>query len=330
MPSSQQDFTRLALQNLRGHNRCLQFWWPIIDARTKLGKSTVEDLLLNPVFRWAFLNRLDKLEAFEEQLASLELALGTPQFTSLQQQLLADISNHSLENLVHNRILSAMTEVRAILRYSSYGHTITLIPRRQGRKTPDLRAEREGRARLVEVKYIRPPDKLEEYLMRWWQAKKELVQSLPQGAIPHEKFEWTPVESRNELSRKELSDIKVFFRSVYQQPDQSRELSSGRVIIEYLPDRRLPAAVVPLDVQAAYSEVNRDPLFTKLRVTLQTALQQLSQSDEAQHRTVFLAINLSSDIKFLWHGRFCDRLKELRREFADQGLDVVVEEVGYL
>lgn len=330
MSVSQQDFTGSAFQNLRSYNRCFQFWWPIIDARAKLGKSTVEDLLLNPVFRWAFLNSLDKLEAFESQLSNLESALGTIQSKSFQQQLLEDISTHPVENFVHNRILSAMTEIRAILRYFSDGHTITLIPRHKGRKTPDFSTEREGRIRLVEVKYIRPPDKLEEYLLRWWQAKKELAQPLPQGALPHVKFEWTPVESRDELSRKELLDIKEFVTAVYQQPDEARELLNGRVVLKYLPNRRLPAAVVPLDVRATFSEINRDPLFTKLQATIQTALEQLSQSDEAKQRTVFLAINLSTDIQFLWHNRFHDRMEALCREFADLGLEVVVEEVCYL
>ena len=282
------------------------------------------------MFRWAFLNRLDKLAAFENQLASLESALGSSQFKNFQEQLVKDISTHSNENFAHNRILSAMTEVRAILRYSSDGHTITLIPRHPGRKTPDFSAESAGRSRVVEVKYIRPPDKLEEYLMRWWQAKKELAQALPQGMLPHLKFEWNPVESRNELSKKEISAMKDFFTAVYQQHDQARELSSGRIVLKYLPDRRLPPALVPLDVQADFSQENRSPLFTKLQATLQTALEQLSQSDEAQKRTVFLAINLSTDIQFLWHDRFHDRLEALCREFADQGLEVVVEEVGYL
>ena len=282
------------------------------------------------MFRWAFLNRLDKLAAFENQLASLESALGSSQFKNFQEQLVKDISTHSNENFAHNRILSAMTEVRAILRYSSDGHTITLIPRHPGRKTPDFSAESAGRSRVVEVRYIRPPDKLEEYLMRWWQAKKELAQALPQGMLPHLKFEWNPVESRNELSKKEISAMKDFFTAVYQQHDQARELSSGRIVLKYLPDRRLPPALVPLDVQADFSQENRSPLFTKLQATLQTALEQLSQSDEAQKRTVFLAIHLSTDIQFLWHDRFHDRLEALCREFADQGLEVVVEEVGYL
>lgn len=330
MPASLRDFTDSALQNLRSYNLCLQFWWPIIDARAKLGKSTVEDLLLNPVFRWVFLNRLDKLKAFENQLANLESALGTIQFKSFHQQLLADTSTHSIENFVHNRILSAMTEIRAILRYFSDDHGITLIPRHEGRKTPDFSAEREGRTRLVEVKYIRPPDKLEEYLLRWWQAKKELAQSLPQGALPHVKFEWTPVESRDELTREELLDIKEFFTAAYQHPDEARELLSGRVVLKYLPNRRLPAAVVPLDVRATLSETNRGPLFTKLHVTIKSALEQLDQFDKAKQRTVFLAINLSTDIQFLWHYRFHDRMEALCREFADLGLELVVEEVSYL
>lgn len=288
------------------------------------------DLLLNPIFRWAFLARRDKLEAFENQLTSLEAALGSTQLRAFREQLLRDISNHRIENDAHNRLLSAMTEVRAILRFSSEGHAITLIPRRENQRTPDFRADKESQLSLVEVKYVRPPDKLGEYLLRWWQAQKEVAQEIPQGLLPHLKFEWEPVEARDELSHNEIAILKGFFTTVLQRPEQARELTNGRLIVRYLPNRRLPVATTPLRVKAASSEAARKGLFKKLERILERASTQLATSEGRQLQTIFLAINLSPDIQFLWRERFEERFEALRREFVDKGVQVVVEEVGYL
>lgn len=224
---SLQLFKTSALRNLQSYPRCLEFWWPIIDARSGRYQATAEDLLLNPVFRWVFLNRSDKLEAFENQISLLESALGVGQLRTFYDQLLQDVSSHPIENYAHNRLLSAMTEIRAILRLSSEGYIITLVPRCEGQKTPDFKADKGLQSYLVEVKYIRPPDKLEEYLLRWWQAKKEVRKSIPLGLLPHLKFEWSSVESRDELSQDEIASLKTFFTTVLQQPELSRDLTTG-------------------------------------------------------------------------------------------------------
>ena len=70
-------FLREASRHLRDCPHAFWFWWPIIHARAEHHRASAADLLLNPFFRWAFLNRSEKLAAFEEQIASLEIALGT-------------------------------------------------------------------------------------------------------------------------------------------------------------------------------------------------------------------------------------------------------------
>lgn len=327
---SLQLFRTSALRNLQSYPGCLEFWWPIIDARAGRYQATAEDLLLNPVFRWVFLDRSDKLEAFENQISLLESAIGVDQLRTFYNQLLQDISSHPIENYAHNRLLSAMTEIRAILRLSSEGYTITLVPRCDEQKTPDFKAVKELQSYLVEVKYIRPPDKLEEYLLRWWQAKKEIKKSIPLGLLPHLKFEWSPVESRDELSQDEIASLKAFFTAVLQQPELSRDLTTGRLIVRYLPNRRLPVSTEPSTVKATRSEAVREGLFVKIEGILHHASRQLSTSEERDLRMIFLAINLSPEIQFLWYERFKERLETLCRGLSDKGIQVVVEEVGYL
>jgi hypothetical protein len=323
-------FTRSARRNLRSYPKCFQFWWPIMDARVARNEVSAEDLLLNPVYRWAFLDRADKLEAFENQLTLLEGALGSIQFKTFREQLLQDLSDHRIENVAHNRLLSAMTEVKAILRFSSDGYTIALIPRRKNQKTPDFRADRQSGSSLVEVKYIRPPDKLGEYLLRWWQAQKEVAQEIPQGLIPHLKFDWKPIESRGELSRDEIASLKDLFTTALQEPDQTHKLTSGRLIVRYSHNRKLPVTIEPLVMKAYRSELAREGIFAKIKGILDGASTQLATSQRAQLRTVFLAINLSGDIDFLWRKRFQERFERLRQESVNKGVQVVVEEVGYL
>ena len=326
-----QYFRKSAIQNLQSYPRCTNFWWPIIDARATRNEATTEDLLLNPVFRWVFLNRSKKLESFENQISMLETALGVDELQAFHGQLLRDISSHPIENYAHNRLLSAMTEIRAMLRLSSDGYTISLVPRDVGQKTPDFSADKQSQSYLVEVKYIRPPDKLKEYLFRWWQAKKEVNKTISLDLLPHLKFEWSPVESRKELSQAEIVDLKVLFATVLQNPDLSQELAKGRIIIKYLPNRKLPAAIVPIPVKAASSEAKRgEGLFAKLEKILDYAASQTSSSSKNDLRMIFLAINLSPDIQFLWHERFQERLESICQELSDKGIQVVVEEVGYL
>ena len=59
-------FLHEASRHLRDCSRAFWFWWPIIHARAEHHRASAADLLLNPLFRWVFLNRWEKLAAFEE------------------------------------------------------------------------------------------------------------------------------------------------------------------------------------------------------------------------------------------------------------------------
>lgn len=330
MPIPIEAFKISTRKNLHNYPICSRFWWPVIEARVKQNKVSADDLLLNPVFRWAFLDRSDKLDAYEDLLGSLEQTLGKIQFHSLHKLLVQDIASHSVENIAHNRLLSAMTEINAIRQFASEGHTITLIPRCDGKKTPDFKADIGLKSILVEVKYIRPPDKLEEYLLRWWQSQKEIDPTIPQGLLPHLKFEWEHVKSRNELSHAEISILKDFFFTVLQQPEQNRELNEGRLVVRYIHDRKLPIVTVPLNVRARYSEAAYEGLFGKIESVLESASCQLGDSKKGQLRTIFLGIILCIDIQFLWPDRYKDRIRDLQQKSEDRGIHVIIKELGYL
>ena len=323
-------FRQATRGNLLCYPSCYKFWWPVVEARVACHKTSAEDLLLNPIFRWAFLDRSARLMVFDNQLSSLESALGSAQFRTFHDQLLQDLSNHPVENYAHNRLLSAMTEICSIFHFSSNAYAVTLVPRSDAQKTYDFRADKGALSYSVEVKYIRPPDKLNEYLLRWWQAKRELDLAFPKGWHPHLKFEWEPIDSRNELSQDEIESLKDFFASVFQQPEQANALTKGRLQVYYKPDRRLPPAIEPLLIKAARSEANREGVFVKLHEILKHASIQLATAERTQQRAVYLAINLSDDIKFLWHQRFYDRIEDLRQEFLRNGIDLIVQEVTYL
>lgn len=323
-------FVKVARFNLRPYSRCFSFWLPVLKARAERHHVSAADLLLNPIFRWAFLYRTDRLRLLEQQLASLEVALGAAGLRAFRDQLLNDVISHPVENDAHNRLLSAMVEARAILRFSAEKYSVTLIPRSLGHRTPDFRAHKGSEASLVEAKYVRPPDKLEEYLLRWWQAQADVAGQIPLGLLPHLRFECQPVYDRTDLSVGEIELLKDFFVAVLKMPERPRDLASGRLLARYIPDRTLPIAPAPLSVKAAHSEADREGLFTKLRRDMEQASAQLAAHANGEDRTIFLALNLSPDIGFLWPDRFNERLEALRREYVANGVEVLVEEVGYL
>lgn len=193
-------------------------------------------------------------------------------------------------------------------------------------------AERGSESSLVEVKYIRHPGKLEEYLCRWWQARCDITHgSLPQGRLAHLKFERDSIESRDELSDEEIKSLKSFFAMALEQSGRAGELTSGRLAVRYIPNRKLPIKPVPLAAQAVCSEKARESgLFRKLKDVLNRALDQFAGSDKKQLRAIFVGINLSTDVRFLWPERVEERLDSLRRDMADQGVLVIHEKVNFL
>jgi hypothetical protein len=321
-------FQRSARSNLQPYPKALSFWWPIIEARACHHSDSAGPLLLAPIFRWAFLGRRDKLEALESHLVSFEGAVGSRDFQRFRNQLCDDLRGIAIENDAHNRLLSAWTEIRAVLRLSAEVKTVSLIPPGK-KKNADLSIVDKGESYLVEAKYIRPPDKLEDYLFRWWQAQKEVAGNLPPelGTLPHLKFDWEPIESRDELSKSEIDRLSVFFTEILLHPAKERSLSSRRLTVTYRPDRQLPISLMPLPERALQSQCDREPLFDKLRIIVNKAEKQVA---EGQGRIVFLFLNLSTDITFLWPERFAERFEALRKESAAKGIDLLFEEVGYL
>ena len=319
-------FQHSARSNLQPYPKSLFFWWPIIEARARRHSMSAGPLLLNPIFRWAFLGSRSKLEAIESDLVSFEAAVASTGFQKFRDQLCDDLRGIEVENIAHNRLLPAWTEIRAVVRFSREGRTVSLVPRTPDHRTPDLRIDGRGD---VEVKYIRPPDKLGEYVLRWWKAQKEVGGQLPQQLLPapHLTFESQPIEARNELSASEIDRLRHFFTQVLLQPAEERSLSGCRISVSYRPERRLPILLIPLPEQALQSQSDREPLFEKIRAILNDAAEQVAG---AEGRTLLLFVNLSPEINFLWPERFAVRMNTLREEFAQKGLDVLVDEVGYL
>ena len=205
-------------RHLRDYSYAFWFWWPIIYARAEHCQQSATDVLLNPLFRWAFLNRSEKLQAFDEQIASLDIALGKSGLRAFRDQVFDDLKSHSIENDAHNRFLSAMVEIRAALHFARESYSVALIPRCHGRRTPDLRVTNNSETFLVEAKYIRPPDKVEEYLLRWWQAQMEVAGEIALGSLAHLRFDWQPIESRFELSQHEIDILQDTFLGYSRSP----------------------------------------------------------------------------------------------------------------
>jgi hypothetical protein len=324
-------FLHEANRHLRDYSHAFWFWWPIIHARAEHHRASAADLLLNPLFRWSFLNRREKLATFEAQIASLEIALGTSGVQAFRDQLFEDLKNHSIENDAHNRFLSAMVEVRAALHFNCRSYSVALIPRCQTRRTPDFSVTKDSETFLVEVKYIRPPDKFGEYLLRWWQAQRDVAGELPLGSLPQLRFDWQPIEFRSELSQHEIDILKDLFLRVLQEPDRLDTITSGRLVVNYVPNRKLPISTAPILVRAAESEANRAGVFQKLRRKVENASKQLAAQTKSQQPSVlFLALNLSPDIAFFWPDHFNERLEILRQEALSRGVSILVQEVGYL
>ena len=87
---------------------------------------------------------------------------------------------------------------------------------------------------------------------------------------------------------------------------------------------------MPLDVQAADSKIIRKGVFPKIENTLENACAQLEKFDGADVHVVYLAINLSIDISFLWPEDFLMHLNQIIEDSKRKGIEVLCKEVGYL
>jgi hypothetical protein len=203
-------------------------------------------------------------------------------------------------------------------------------PRQQDKATYDFNAVSNKPKIVVEAKFIRHPDKLGIYLMRWWQAQAEISGIRPLGYSPYIKFKWAEL-NRDDLSSGEIEIIKKFFKSVFEEPNFKRELSVERINIRYSLDNKLPLVTTPI---GAIEDGTIHPvvlLIEKIQNIVEKAKKQLVNT-KAQGRKIacYLLLNLTSDIRFSHGKAFDDKLTELKSEWNRCGLEIITEEAPYL
>lgn len=323
-------FIKTVQQNISEYHCLNMFWMPIIEKRVKLYHDFAEDLLLNPIFRWCYLYTKERLTALEQELKDLSCFLGQDAFENYQKIIMDYMAHQKIENRAHDRMFDARAEIRGMLYYAKLGYSIALEPR-QRVKTHDFNAVSKNSKIAVEAKFIRHPDKLRIYLMRWWQAQAEISGVRPLGYSPYIKFKW-PELNRDDLSSGEIEIIKKFFRSVFEGPTSKRVLSDGRINIKYSPDNKLPLVTIPL---GAIEDGAIHPvvlLIEKIQNIVEKAEKKQLANPKAQGRkiTCYLLLNLTSDIRFSHEKVFDDKLAELKSEWNRRGLEIITEEAPYL
>ncbi len=321
-------FLKVTECNLKHYRFCKDFWWPIIEKRATFHTDNAFELLLNHPFRWGFLNNKERLQYFETQLEQLYKAFGQATFEKFRVQVTEDFENHPIENDMHNRMLSLMVEIGAMQCFLSQGYKISPLFPGDGQKQPDFRAEKDGAITAVEVKYIRYPNKLEEFLFRWIEAQREIDPASPFEnlyVVPM-RFEFSLSNNRSELNKDEINNLKGFLGSIYQNPSVSKEMKEGRVSIKYNPDGELLLSSIPLDVKKNTSQLLAVPLFDKIAKVLKGAKKQLDSYSEADKKTIYLGLNLTEDIKFLWLEHFEQELEKFQRD----GIVIIHERYDYL
>jgi len=324
-------FIKTTQKNITEYHYLNMFWMPVIEKRAKLCHDFAEDLLLNPIFRWCYLDTKERLTALEQELKDLSNVLGQDDFKNYQKIITGDIMVQKTENSAHDRMLDARAEIRGMLYYARLDYSIILEPRQQDKATYDFNAISNNSNIAVEAKFIRRPDKLGIYLMRWWQAQGEVSGIRPLGYSPYIKFKWTEL-NRDDLSSREIEIIKKFFRSVFEEPNFKRELSDGRIYIKYSQDNKLPLETTPL---GAIEDGAIHPvllLIEKIQNIVEKAEKKQLVNPKAQGRkiTCYLLLNLTSDIRFSHEKAFNDKLAKLKSEWARCGLEVIIEEAPYL
>ncbi|MCQ4573780.1 MAG: hypothetical protein NOU37_00820 [Candidatus Brocadiales bacterium] len=314
------------------YNNLGMFWLPIIEARAAKHSHSAEDCLLNPIFCWSYLNTKERLGKLEKELKKLEETLTSDDFKDYHNDLAKEMITKALENEVHNRMLDARAEIRGMLHYAESGHSITLEPRQPKIKTPDFNACSSDSNIAVEAKFLRHPDKLREYLMRWWAAAEAISGTRPLGIAPYIKFKWKPINSKNDLNLDEIEKLKQFFRSVFIQHKLNGSLSTGRIQIEYSPDNSLSVSIRPLGTIEQNAKHPVDLLIKKMRVDIEDrAKDQLKQARESGMQTAcYLLVNITSDIEFEWPKNYNSAKQTLKEEYSRQELEIVIEEVEYL
>lgn len=152
----------------------------------------------------------------------------------------------------------------------------------------------------------------------------------PLGLLPHLKFEWEPLESREELSNSEIAELKKFFNLVLLESHRPHDCVKNSLQLKYVPDRKPPTSTTPLDVMAVHSREVRRGIFPKIERIIKNASDQLTSHANAHARVIYLALNLSPDISFFWPDDLSTHLDQLVRDWQGKGVTVIAEEIGYL
>lgn len=323
-------FIKTTQKNITEYYYLNMFWMPIIEKRAKLHHDFAEDLLLNPIFRWCYIDTKKRLKVLEQELKDLSYVLGQDAFENYQKTIMDYMAHQNIENQAHDRMLDARAEMRGMLYYAKLGYSIILEPRQRDNATYDFNTVSKKSKIAVEAKFIRHPDKLRIYLMRWWQAQAEISGVHPLGFSPYIKFRWENL-NRNELSSKEIKEIKHFFRLVFEKPDSDRKVSFGRINIMYSQDNKLEPATTPIEIIEKDTKHSVDPLIRKIRSTIEQARIQLAvPKNKGMDISCYLLLNLTSNIGFFHEKAFKNNLKDLKNEYSRYGLEIVTEEALYL
>jgi hypothetical protein len=324
-------FIKTTQRNITEYYYLNMFWMPIIEKRAKLYQDFAEDLLLNPIFRWSYIGIKERLTALERELKDLNDVLGQDAFENYQKIIMDYMAHQKIENLAHDRMFDARAEIRGMLYYDKLGYSIILEPIQSNKKSYDFNATSNNSNIAVEAKFIRHPDKLGIYLMRWWKAQGEVSGIRPLGYFPYIKFKWTEL-NRDDLSSGEIEIIKKFFRSVFEEPSFKRELSDGRINIRYSKDNKLPLVTTPLEAIENGAIHPVVLLIGKIQNIIKKAEKEQLANPKAQGRkiTCYLLLNLTRDIGFSHEKVFDDKLAELKSEWNRRGLEIITEEAPYL
>ena len=233
------------------------------------------------------------------------------------------------ENEAHNRMLDARAEIRGMLHYAKQGYSITLEPRQPRIKTHDFNARSGGSNVAVEAKFLRLPDRLLEYLMRWWDAAGAISGTKPLGIAPYIKFRWKLIVG--DLASDEIEELKKLFRSIFIEPRLNKSLSSGRIQIEYSPDNTLPVTMRILGTIEQNEAHPVDLLMKNMENKIKDAEDQLKEAGKRGMQTAcYLLVNITADIPFEFQKEYVKAENDLREKPRQHELEIVIEEARYL
>lgn len=324
-------FLETVKENVDGYAHICRFYLPIIEKRAEKHSESAEDCLLNPIFRWCYLNTRERLAAFEQELSALKKTLGSSVFDNYQKSIMADIVNHTIENQAHDRMLAARAEIRGMLYYGGKGCSISLEHKQQNKRKHDFNAYCGNSNIAVEAKFIHLFDKVGTYLMRWWQAQTEISNTRPLGYIPYIRFRWHYNGNRNELNEQEIYKMKSFFRTVFDDPNSDKELSLKRIRITYSPNNTLPISTVSLEAIEESANYPVALLMKKIKRDVDDAQKQLCGARQGGMRTAcYLLLNVDGGVQVRWEDKINSDIEALKNEYKNKGLDIIIENVYYM